>query len=94
MSVAENWQVSAGGVYVFTAPSGEAGEEYYSYLIVKHTLFEDKGSSIAVGGAVMFWGREEIDGPYPGWKRARMTQRPTLRSTWSSCNVLPSPIST
>jgi len=70
VSVAENWQISAGGVYVFTAPSGEAGEEYYSYLIVKHTLFEDRGSSIAVGGAVMFWGREEIDGPYPGWKRA------------------------
>jgi hypothetical protein len=69
ISVAENWQISAGGVYVFSGAIG-TGEEYYSYVILKHTLFEDGGSSIAVGGAVMFWGREELSGPYPGWKRA------------------------
>ncbi|MCB2204801.1 hypothetical protein KQI65_08625 [bacterium] len=67
-SVADNWQISAGGVYVFTTVE-DVGEEYYSYLFLKHTLFDDRGTSMAVGGAVMFWGRESVDGPYPGWKQ-------------------------
>lgn len=67
-SPADNWQVSAGGVYVFTSEIGY-GEEYYSYFIVKHALFDDGHTSIAVGGAVMFWGRETVTGPFQGWKR-------------------------
>jgi hypothetical protein len=67
-SPADHWQVSAGGVYVFTSEIGY-GEEYYSYLILKHSLFDDGHTSIAVGGALMFWGREAVTGPFPGWKR-------------------------
>ena len=71
VGVAEHWQVSAGGAYVFSTAT-TAGSEYYSYLILKHALFDDGRTSIAVGAAAMFWGHESVSGPYPGWSHVTL----------------------
>ncbi len=68
-SVAEGWQVSAGGVYIFEDAIG-SGQAYYSYLIVKNSLFDSGGTSIAVGGALMFWGQELKRKSLGSWDRA------------------------
>ncbi len=68
-SVAEHWQLSAGGVYIFEDQIG-TGEAYYSYAILKHALFEDGNTSIAVGAAVMFWGQQLKRSSLAGWDRA------------------------
>ncbi len=68
-AVAENWQISAGGVYIFEDSEGSP-QAYYSYVFLKHSLFEDENTSIAVGAAAMFWGQERKRRPEPGWDRA------------------------
>jgi hypothetical protein len=68
-SVAEGWQLSAGGVYIFEDAIG-SGQAYYSYLILKNSLFDDGATSIAVGGAVMFWGQELKRKSLASWDRA------------------------
>ena len=68
-SIADNWQLSAGGVYIFEG-AVESGEAYYSYLILKHSLFDDRGTSIAVGGAVLFWGQRLERSEFGDWDRA------------------------
>jgi hypothetical protein len=68
-SVAEHWQLSAGGVYIFEDQIG-TGEAYYSYVILKNALFEDGNTSIAVGAAVMFWGQQLKRTSLAGWDHA------------------------
>jgi len=62
-------QLSAGGVYIFKDETG-TGQAYYSYLILKNTLYDDGSSSIAVGAAIMFWGQAYMLGSTPMWDRA------------------------
>ena len=62
-------QLSAGGIYIFNNPILKQ-EAYYSYFIVKDALFEVEGMSIAVGGAVMFWGQKEPLPAPPHWRHA------------------------
>lgn len=68
-SPAEHWQLSAGGIYIFEG-AVESGEAYYSYLILKHSLFDDGATSIALGGAVLFWGQRLERRDLGEWDRA------------------------
>jgi hypothetical protein len=65
-SILPGVQVSAGGIYIFESAGGN-DRAYYSYLIVKNSLYDDGSSSIAVGAAVMFWGQEFMLGSRHAW---------------------------
>ncbi|MCZ7556061.1 MAG: hypothetical protein M5R41_06640 [Bacteroidia bacterium] len=68
LSVLPGLQLSAGGVYIFESDAG-SDRAYYSYLILKNALYEDKNTSIAVGGALLFWGQEFRLGGRTNWDR-------------------------
>ncbi|HOJ05859.1 MAG TPA: hypothetical protein PK916_17825 [Bacteroidota bacterium] len=69
VGVLDNLQLSAGGIYLFST-DGNTGEQYYSYAMLKHTLFDQDNASLAVGGALLFWGQEYRLGNRYNWDRA------------------------
>ena len=68
LSILPGLQISAGGVYITESEVGN-DRSYYSYAIVKQSLFEDNNSSIAVGAAALFWGQEFRLGGETQWDR-------------------------
>lgn len=68
LSVLPGLQLSAGGVYIFESDAG-SDRAYYSYLILKNALYQDRNTSIAVGGALLFWGQEFRLGGRTNWDR-------------------------
>jgi hypothetical protein len=68
LSILPGLQLSAGGVYIFESNEG-ADRAYYSYILVKNSLYEDRNTSIAIGAAALFWGQEFKLGSRVQWDR-------------------------
>jgi hypothetical protein len=86
-SITDHWQLSAGGVYIFEGAE-ESGEAYYSYMMLKHSLFDDGTASIAIGGAVLFWGQQLQRRELSSWDRAVIPGVFAVTSIGSETNTL------
>lgn len=71
LSLLPGLQLSAGGVYIFESDEGN-DRAYYSYAMLKNSLYEDKNTSIAVGAAVLFWGQQFKLGGRTNWDRVAL----------------------
>ncbi len=71
LSLLPGLQLSAGGVYIFESDAGN-DRAYYSYLMLKNSLYEDRNTSIAVGAAVLFWGQQFKLGGRTNWDRVAL----------------------
>ncbi len=71
LSILPGLQLSAGGVYIFASDVGD-DRGYYSYAMLKNSLYEDRNTSIAVGAAVLFWGQQFTLGGRTNWDRVAL----------------------